>query len=252
MRKVLITGANSYIGDAVKDYLLQEPELYRVQIKDTIGWEPEIEDFCGIDVVFNVAGITHIKETKENQHLYFDINRDLVIRIAKKAKQSGVKCFILLSSMSVYGEIIGHITKDTSPRPNNAYGKSKLEADEAIKLMEDDNFMFVCVRPPMVYGKNCKGNYQSLRKFALKSPVFPKYKNQRSMIFIGNLCEFIKRCIDNPQSGVFFPQNMEYVTTCEMVSRIASLHGKQMRTLSLFNWLIKIMPFEKFKRFLAI
>jgi len=241
VKRVLITGANSYIGDSFRDYLFQEPDQYSVEIKDTIGWKPTVEDLQGYDVVFNVAGIAHIKETDENRHLYYDINRDLVIKIAETAKAAGVHQFILLSSMSVYGMNTGHINKETKPHPNTAYGQSKLQADQAIEKIADDKFIFACLRPPMVYGKGCKGNYQSLRKLALKSPIFPDYQNQRSMIYIGNLCEFVKECIDQEKSGLFFPQNEEYVQTSEMVKLIVAAHGKKIRMTKAFNWALKIM-----------
>ena len=248
MKKILITGDKSYIGDSVKEYLLQEPDKYLVTTKDTMGWTPKASDFSGFDVVFNVAGIAHIKETPENKKLFFEVNRNLIIRIAKAAKRAGVGQFVLLSSMSVYGILNGHITKHTPAKPINAYGKSKVQADEAIKKLEDENFKFACLRPPMVYGKGCKGNYQSLRKFALKSPVFPRYHNDRSMIFIGNLCDFIKRIIDEDRSGLFFPQNAEYVNTSNMVKLISQNNGKHIRFTKVFNWLIKIMPFSVFKK----
>ncbi len=159
--------------------------------------------FKGVDAAFCVVGVAHIKETSKNRHLYFDVNRDLVISIARAAKEAGVKQFILLSSMSVYGLVVGHIRKNTKPHPVTAYGESKLQADDAIKKLEDDSFKFVCLRAPMIYGHNCKGNYQALRKFALKSPIFPDYENQRSMIYIGNLCLFVKECIDSEKQGLF-------------------------------------------------
>lgn len=248
MKRILITGANSYIGDNVRDYLLREPEKYDVSVKDTIGWKPTTSDFKDIDVVFNVAGIAHIKETKQNRHLYYEINRDLVVEIAKTAKLAGVGHFIALSSMSVYGLLEGYITKETPVNPKSAYGKSKAEADEEIKKLEDDVFRFACLRPPMVYGKGCKGNYQKLRNFVLKSPVFPDYKNQRSMIYIGNLCEFVKEVIDEEKSGLFFPQNSEYVCTSEMAKLIAEAHGKKLRMTKVFNWLIKIAWSEKIRK----
>ena len=248
MKRILITGAKSYIGESVRDYLMKTPDQDEVEIKDTIGWEPQEDDFNGVDVVFNVAGIAHIRETAENRHLYYDINRDLVIKIAATAKKAGVKQFILLSTMSVYGMVTGRITKDTPTNPANAYGKSKVEADEAIIIMASDSFKFACLRPPMVYGKGCKGNYQSLRKFALKSPVFPDYKNQRSMIYIGNLCEFVKNCIDQECSGLFFPQNGEHTKTSDMVKAIADRHGKKIRLTKAFNWAIRIAPFNVIKK----
>ena len=248
MKRVLITGAKSYIGESVRDYLMTTPDSYDVQIKDTIGWEPSVSDFVGFDVVFNVAGIAHIKETKDNQHLYYEINRDLVIKIAKAAKDAGVKQFILLSTMSVYGMLVGKIDKNTPTNPINAYGKSKVEADEAIKELADDYFVFCCLRPPMVYGKGCKGNYQSLRKFALKSLLFPKIDNKRSMIYIDNLCEFVKVCIDSERGGLFFPQNSEYTNTSEMVKIIAETHGKNIKLTKAFNWSIRIMPGNTVKK----
>ena len=119
MKNILITGAGSYIGDSVKEYLDKHPELYNVTIKDTIGWRPAASDFGGYDVVFHVAGIAHRKETKENAHLYYEVNRDQAIRVAEQAKAAGVRQFIIMSSMSVYGMNTGHITKETKPAASN-------------------------------------------------------------------------------------------------------------------------------------
>lgn len=247
-KKILITGAHSYIGESVKEYLLQEPEKYIVDIIEAKGLKPVPEIFKGYDIVFNVAGIAHIKETKDNEHLYYEINRDLAIQIAKSAKEAGVQQLILLSSMSVYGLVTGHITKNTVPRPVNAYGKSKLQADEEIKKLENVDFKFACLRPPMVYGKGCKGNYQILRKFVLITPIFPNYNNMRSMIYIGNLCEFIKQCIDEEKRGIFFPQNAFYVKTSSMANAIAKIHGKKIWFTQLFNWAITLIPIGVMKK----
>lgn len=244
-KHILITGAGSYIGESVKAYLEEANDIlgedfYTVTVCDTMGWAPVPSDFKDIDVVFNVAGIAHIKETDENRHLYYEVNRDLVVKIAKAAKKAGVKQFILLSSMSVYGLTTGHITKLTEPKPNTAYGESKAQADEEIHILENNDFRVAYLRPPMVYGKGCKGNYQTLREFALKSPVFPSYKNARSMIYIGNLCEFVKRVIDSDSSGLFFPQNIEYVNTSEMVRLVALDNGKKIEETGAFNPAVNI------------
>ena len=248
MKKVLITGKNSYIGDSVRDYLLQEPDKYVVDIKDTVGWMPRPEEFSAYDVVFNVTGIAHVKETKENRQKYYLVNRDLAINIAKAAKAGGVKQLILLSSMSVYGMLVGHITKSTVPNPVNAYGDSKLQADREIETLADDTFKFACLRPPMVYGRGCKGNYQRLRWVALQTFIFPDHENKRSMLYIGNLCEFVKECIDQERNGLFFPQNESYVSTSEMVREIAMNHAKRIRLTSVLNWAIRIIPANIFKK----
>lgn len=248
MKKIVITGADSYIGNSVRDYLLKEPEKYSVDVIDTRDHNPKAADFLGYDAVFNVAGIAHIKETPENRGLYFKVNRDLSISIAKAAKAAGVKQLILLSTMSVYGKTTGHITKKTRVSPANAYGLSKAQADRAIAKLRDKDFRFACLRPPMVYGKGCKGNYQSLRKFAMKSPIFPNYRNRRSMIFIGNLCEFVKNTIDNGSDGLFFPQNSEYVNTSNMVKQIAADHNKKLILTKWFNLLLSVLPFTVIKK----
>lgn len=248
MKRIMITGANSYIGNAVKDYLEKYDKLYEVCIRDTINWRPNCSDFLGIDVVFNVAGIAHINENKKNRNLYYKINHDLVVDIAKAAKLGGVKQFILLSTMSVYGLTTGYIDKNTIEHAQNAYGLSKLQADNEIKKLASDDFKFACLRPPMVYGKGCKGNYRRLRKFVLKSLVFPQYNNQRSMIYIGNLCSFVKNVIDNEKSGLFFPQNEDYINTYEMVKLIAETHNKKMIFTKIFNPFIMISPFKTVKK----
>lgn len=242
MKRILIAGANSYIGTSVEAYLNQFPGEYAIDTVDLKEESWREKSFTGYEVVFYVAGIAHVKETKENAPLYYKVNRDLAIEAAEKSKQSGVKQFIILSSMNVYGMVTGYITKDTVPKPTSNYGKSKLEADHYILKMTSDTFTTAILRPPMVYGKGCRGNYQRLRKFACSFPVFPRYENERSMIYITNLCEFVRTVIDQGKGGIFFPQNAEYVCTSEMVRRIALVHGKPCCQIRLLTPVIKRLP----------
>lgn len=197
--------------------------------------------FTGYDVVFHVAGIAHRKETKENAHLYYEVNRDMAIETAKKAKADGVRQFIFMSSMSIYGMETGVITKDTAPNPKTHYGKSKLEAEKGIKWFSDESFRVAILRPPMIYGKGCKGNYQKLAKLARITPVFPDIENKRSMIYVDNLSEFIREIIDRKSNGIFCPQNDEYVCTSHLVREIASCHGRKIHMTRLFSPVIKMM-----------
>ncbi|SDL28379.1 UDP-glucose 4-epimerase [Clostridium cochlearium] len=239
MKKILITGANSYIGTSFENWL--DKSEYSVDTIDMIDGTWKDKSFSKYDVVFHVAGIAHIKETKENAPLYYKVNRDLVHEVAKKAKANGVKQFIFLSSMSVYGMETGVISKDTVPAPKSNYGKSKLQAEELIAPLQDATFNIAVLRPPMLYGTGCKGNYVRLEKFALKSPIFPDIKNKRSMIYIDNLCEFVKRIIDDESKGLFLPQNDEYVCTSDMVREIAEAHGKKIHMTKLFNPLLRVL-----------
>lgn len=216
---------------------------YEIDTLDMIDPNWVNYDFSKYDTVFHVAGIAHAdvgNVSEETKKLYYKINTDLTIDTAKKAKESGVKQFIFMSSIIVYGDSAPYgkrklITKDTKLEPANFYGDSKLQADLGLNDLRDDTFKVCTLRPPMIYGPNSKGNYPMLAKLAIKLPIFPNIKNERSMLFVGNLCYFIETCIRNEKSGVFCPQNGEYVSTCEMVKEIAKVHNKKIYVTTLLN-----------------
>ncbi|NMA49282.1 MAG: NAD-dependent epimerase/dehydratase family protein [Tissierellia bacterium] len=241
MKKILITGANSYIGTSLEKWLGNYPDKYCVDTIDMRDGSWKEKNFSYYDVVFHVAGIAHIKETKDNQELCYKVNRDLAFETAKKAKTDGVKQYIFLSSMSVYGIEKGIIDGNTPLNPKTNYGKSKLQAEELIRPLGDNTFKVAILRPPMIYGKGCKGNYPRLAKLAMKVPFFPDVDNKISMIYIDNLCELIRLLIDDCSNGLFFPQNIEYIKTSEMVKLIAEVHGKTLRMTKLFNPILRLL-----------
>ena len=242
MKKILITGANSYIGTSFENHMKEYAEYY-IDTLDMLDPNWKKQDFSAYDVIFHVAGIAHADVghvSEETKNLYYKVNTDLTYKTAVKAKKSGVKQFIYMSSIIVYGESapLGKkkiINKDTKPEPANFYGDSKLQADLKLQLLNDDIFKVCILRPPMIYGPGSKGNYQLLSKLAKKLPVFPDIKNERSMLFVGNLSYFIKKCIDEMSEGLYFPQNSEYVSTTEMVKEIAKVHGKKIRVTKILN-----------------
>lgn len=246
MKKILITGAGSYIGTSFEKYITENfPDEYTVDTVDMIGEEWKKFDFSNYDTVFHVAGIAHKKETRKNHDLYYRVNKELAIETANKAASSGVKQFVFLSSLSVYGLDEGIITQKTSPKPKTNYGKSKLQAELEIKKLDADKFKICILRPPMVYGNGCKGNFQVLKKIALQSSFFPKVNNQRSMIYIENLCEFVRLVIENEENGIFFPQNDKYVNTSEFIKLIGEAYGKKIKIISGFEPIIKCFFFVK-------
>ncbi len=238
--KILITGAGSYIGMCFDEFMKNFSD-YQVDTLDMLDENWDKKDFSAYDSVYHVAGIAHRKETEENAHLYYEVNRDLVLKVAEKAKEEKVKQFVFLSSMSVYGVEEGVITKDTPPAPKSNYGKSKIQAEELLEKLRSDDFKVAIMRPPMVYGDGCKGNYQMLVKFAKMLPVFPDYENKRSMIHVDNLSKFVKTLIDEEKDGLFFPQDENYVCTCKMVKEIASGMGKNMKLLKIMNPAVSVL-----------
>lgn len=230
----MITGENGYIGNSLINYMEKyskshpNQEVYHFDLISVRDDQWRKKDFEKYDVILHTAGIVHKKERRNMFELYKKVNVDLTLEIANKAKKSGVKQFIFLSSMSVYGINSGTITRETIPQPTSFYGWSKLEAETRLREIEDDSFRISIVRPPMVYGKGCRGNYTRLSNFAKSIPFLPVVSNQRSMIYIENLCEFIRVLIYEQKKGLFFPQNEEYVCTSEMCYLIAKSKGKNM------------------------
>ena len=250
MKKILITGANSYIGMSFEKYIKENySNDYVVDTVDMIDGSWREKNFSEYDSVFHVAGIAHSDNGKisaEKEKLYYAVNTDLTVETAKKAKADGVKQFIFMSSAIVYGDSapIGKsklITRDTPVSPANCYGDSKVQAENGIRPLNDETFNVVILRPPMIYGKGSKGNYPLLAKIALKTPVFPYVKNERSMLYIENLCEFVRLMVENDEQGTFWPQNAEYSNTAELVKMIAEVHGKKVRLVKGFGWALKIM-----------
>lgn len=250
MKKILITGANSFIGTSFENYINKNyPEHYKVDTVDMQNKNWKDINFSGYDCVFHVAGIAHSdsgKISEERSKLYYSVNTDLTVQTAQKAKADGVRQFIFMSSAIVYGESasIGKakvITKDTPTNPENCYGDSKVQAEKGILPLSDDLFNVVVIRSPMIYGKGSKGNYPLLSKIARKLPIFPNVKNERSMIYVENLCEFVRLMIENNENGIFWPQNIEYSSTSELVKLIAEVNGKKVLLVKGFAWALKLL-----------
>ena len=246
MKKILIAGANSYIGTSLEEWLKKYPSDYYIDTLDMRDGSWNVKDFSKYDVVFHVAGIAHVSSDPKMEALYYKVNRDLTIETAKKAKAEGVGQFIFMSSIIVYGASakMGEkkvITRDTLPAPVGAYGDSKLQAEKGIEPLGDNSFNVCILRPPMIYGPGCKGNYPLLSKAARKLPFFPDIDNQRSMLFIENLCSAVKHVIDTASGGLILPQNDQYVRTSEMVKLIADAHNQKIILVRILNPLLKLL-----------
>ena len=278
MIRVLITGAGSYVGESVKKYIMSTSTEFEIESVDTMNDAWKQADFSKYDVVYHVAGIAHVNADPKMEALYYKVNRDLTVEIAKHAQECGVKQFIFMSSQIVFHESQSLktevLTKETKENPNGFYGDSKLQAEkglwelvahkgpsqpplkggaeDSIAFQADGNThpplrgteggdMKICIlRPCMIYGPNAKGNFPRLAKLATKVPVFPAWHNQRSMLYIDNLAEFVKQAILRQLEGTFYPQNRELADTVEIIRYFAKAAGHKVwitRLLNPFVWL---------------
>lgn len=243
--KVLITGAGSYVGENVRTYILaKKSDEYQIDAVDTMGDNWKKVDYSLYDVVFHVAGIAHVNADPKMEPLYYRVNRDLTIEVAKHAKACGVKQFIFMSSQIVFHESQSLkaevLTRETKPAPNGFYGDSKLQAENGLHELESEDFKVCILRPCMIYGPNAKGNFPRLAKLATKTPVFPAWHNKRSMLYIDNLAEFVLQAIERELSGTFYPQNRELVDTVEIIRFFAKAAGHKVwitKLLNPFVWL---------------
>lgn len=249
MKKVLITGDGSFVGTCVQCHLEKWPDKYQVNTIGTIndGWKKL--NFSVYDSVFHVAGLAHSdvgRVTNEIKAKYYAVNTELAVAVARKAKAEGVKQFIFMSSAIVYGNSapIGKqkiIKRDTPCNPANFYGNSKVQAEKRLQTLADKNFRIVILRCPMIYGRGGKGNFPMLETMALKLPMFPKIENKRSMLYVGNLAEFVRLMIEDEESGIFWPCNKEWSNTSELVRMIAACQGKRVILVPGFSWALKLL-----------
>lgn len=241
MRRILITGTNSYTGNALREYLSQWPDKYETETISLRNESWKSESFSGFDSIFHVAGIAHDSTKGSDKEAYYSVNSKLAYDTAHKAMNDGVKHFVFMSSSIVYGSHSGLITRDTPVNPASYYGESKVKAEEMLRTLESENFRVCILRCPMIYGKGCKGNYRLLSKIAKRVPLFPYVKNFRSMLYVKNMAEFVRLIIDDNAHGLFWPQNGIYTNTSELVKMIAGVHSHKVRLIRNVEGAIKFM-----------
>lgn len=218
MYNILITGNNSYVGKKFERWIKINEKRINIDFISLKNSDWEKKDFSTYDVLIHLAAIVHKKESKIPYEEYYRVNVDLSKKLITKCKNEGVNQFIFFSSMSVYGleasmKKVISITKNTTESPNTKYGKTKLDAErEIIKIA--DNFLPICIlRPPMIYGDDCPGNYKKMKVISRVIPFIPYIENKKSVIHIDNLCEFLYEVISKKSSGIYLPQDSKYMNT---------------------------------------
>ena len=243
MTKVLITGADSFVGRNYIKYS-NNKKVDEVSLIDT---KPEEVDFSGCDAILHLVAIVH-QSKKINEKEYYKVNTDLCLRTARKVKKSGVKQFVFVSTVKVYGKYLpgaGPWNESSICEPEDAYGKSKYAAEIALKKLEDENFAVSIVRTPLVYGEDVKANMLSIIKLVERFPVLPlgNVDNKRSFTSVENLVAFIDRIIEKKASGVFIAKDEKELSTTELVNYISKYLDKKLLLISIPKIVIKICMF---------
>ena len=220
-KTIMVTGASGFIGKNFIEKYCEEYEIKTVNLRIT---DVENINFEGIDTVLHLAGLAH-QMSGAPEDKYYEINRDLTKKVAEIAKERGIKHFVFYSTVKVYGfdgDIENHdiVLNENSPCfPNDPYGKSKYEAENILKELENSNFKVAIIRPPMVYGTGVKGNMLNLIKLVDKIPVLPfdYEENKRTIVGITNLLYMTKLIIDKEASGIYIGNDGEPVSIKEIV-----------------------------------
>lgn len=234
--KVIVTGAKGYIGKSFVEEYRNSYELVEVSLRET---PIQAIDFSGVGAVIHLSALVHQKKNIDDK-LYFKINTDQTVALAATAKAHGVKHFIFFSSSAVYGSH-GSLKNPTPSfnenslcTPTDAYGKSKLLAEEKILKLESEEFKISIIRPPVVYGKGAPGNMERLRKLVNYLPVLPFRHNQhfRSVVGINNLVCFIASVLEKRINGILIPQDEQ---PCSIQFLAFTLANGSKRRIALFK-----------------
>ena len=237
--RIIITGTKGYLATSLADYFIKRNNstVLLLDVKNNSWGDTSFKEF---DLIIHCAALVHKNEKLYSLAEYEKINTKLTVDLAKKAKSDGVKHFIFISTMAVYGSRIScflknEITDKTDCVPKTKYGISKYKAENEIVKLKDERFIVSIVRPPFVYGKNCPGNYVTLKKLVLKLGIVPKIKNLKSMIYIGNLCELMLRISELEYSSIYMPQNNPMLSTAELSQLIAEYNGRKVLFSAVFK-----------------
>lgn len=244
---ILVIGKNSYIGSSIKNHL--ESFGHTATEVDAITDEWKTADYAGADAVVHVAAIVHNDAKTATEALFCAVNTDLPVSVAKLAKAAGVKHFIFISTMAVYGaeKTLSRknftVRADSPLTPVTLYGKTKLAAEQQLTELRDDGFTVSIVRPPNVYGPGCRGNYIYLLKKLSKLLLFcPKCYTpiRQSMLYIDNLSELIRLIAENTTGGVFLPQDDLAPNTVELIRAIRTASGKKTHPSGFLGFFVKL------------
>jgi UDP-glucose 4-epimerase len=249
LKKILVTGSSGFVGSY---FINKYKDKYEIKTFSFLKDDVSTLDCNNLDVVFHLSALVHQMGGASKEE-YERVNVIQTLQFAKKAKESGVRHFVFMSTVKVYGEETDSIyTESTSCHPEDEYGKSKLKAEFELQKLEDENFKVSIVRTPIVYGYGVKANIKNLVNLVNKVPVLPfgSIENKRSMVYIGNLCHFVNEIITQQKSGVFLACDDGSLSTSKLIELIAKNLDKKIYLLKIpfFETLLKIVKPSFYQR----
>jgi len=238
MKRILLTGANGFVGNY---FLKKYSSSYEIITFSFLNDNFVNLDLSNIDVVIHCSALVHqMKGASWEQYEKININQ--TIQLADKAKKSGVKHFIFLSTIKVYGEESNkHCYENSRTNPTDYYSISKLKAEDSIRNIESSNFKISVLRCPLIYGAGVRANFANLINLIKKAPILPfkNIKNKRSLVFVGNVCFILHRIIFLEKRGIFLSVDDKALSTTDLIQIIAKYLDKKIL-------LIDIIFFDKF------
>lgn len=240
MKKISVTGATGFVGRRWVVYNQDKFQLQTINLRNAMVKDIDLR---GADAVVHLAGKAHEMKPIADD-IYFAVNYELTKQLADTAKAHGVPQFVYISSVKVYGDTLQDVLDESSPCvPTDAYGASKLKAEQYLRSIETDSFRVAIVRPPLVYGPGVKGNMIRLLQMAEKNIPLPfgGIRNQRSMVFVDNLAELINTIIDRKASGIFIAGDNEPVSTSNLLMMMRAAMDNRSKLVSVPLFLRKII-----------
>lgn len=259
--KILVTGANGFIGSALCPYLsglghavvpvvrrpCDLPHAKIIKLDEEAEWGPALG---GCDCVIHLAGRAHVMRESEPDPLaaFRVANVDATMHLARRAFAAGVKRFIFVSSIKVNGEETAqdcHFRPDDLPRPKDAYAISKFEAEQALLSFAQKNKLeVVIIRPPLVYGPGARGNFERVLKWVARGiplPLSAINNNRRSLVCLYNLNHLISTCIEHPSAAnqIFLVSDGEDLSTSDLLVRTSRALGRKPRLFYVPTWMLK-------------
>lgn len=249
MMKLLLTGSNGFVGSYFKKYY---ETIYDIQAFSFLKDNFEALHVRGVNTVVHLSALVHQMGGASAEE-YEKINVAQTVQLATKAKEAGVKHFIFISTVKVYGEENDEVyTESFTCKPQDEYAESKLKAEDELCKLEDSNFEISIIRTPIIYGYGVKANIRNLINLIAKVSILPfgGINNKRSFVYVGNLCAMIDKIIETGESGTFLASDDRALSTTEFIKLIALAMNKKIYlvTMPFFPTLLKWLKPSLYKR----